>query len=133
MYTLSGRFEDVNASRHTSNSDEEPIVAWCDTGESFLVRQFVLSNEGEIIEEVTYFLLLKDIIEYKLFIRCRDEQMLIIDLDIADMAIVGVDRVISYVGTRGVNHSDLGLSSYDNVVLDEVHSCDFLAVHINRK
>ena len=59
--------------------------------------------------------------------------MLVVELDVIDGSVVAVYHVVSQVGPCYVHHSQLGLGCYYHIVLDKVHSDDFLTVHVKHE
>ena len=126
----SNRPQYVYTARNTSNGYEETLISSCNAGQPLITWQFVLGAKGEIIEKVAYFLLLKNIIEDKLFVCCGDKEMLIVKLNITNHSVIGVNLVAANIGANHIHHSYLRLCCNYDVVLNEVHPHYFLTVDI---
>lgn len=65
-----------------------------------------------------------------MFVGSGDKKVLIIEFYIVYNSVVLVNKVTSDDAARGIYHSNFSFGCYDHVVLNEVHSGDFLTIHV---
>lgn len=75
---ISSTPQQVNGTADASNRQEKTIVARGYERQALLLRQFVLCGEGEVIEVISYLLLLQDVIEDELFVGGSNEEMFVV-------------------------------------------------------
>lgn len=133
FYNHSWWLDEINVSWGTSNRYEESLVPWSDASQTFFLGKSIFGDVAEIIEEVAYFFLLKDIKQNKLLLGRCNKQMFVVQLNISNRAIIRVDLIVSNVGSSDIDHSNLSFSSNYDIILNEMHTHYFLTVDIKSK
>ena len=102
LIQTSGRFNHVDVARGASHSNEQPLIARHNASQTFLMGQSIFGNVAEIVEKVAYFLLLQNVEQNELLLGGCDEQMLVVQFNIRDGAVIGVDLIVSDIGASDV-------------------------------